>query len=73
MLLDVERRIVGNNADDEQQQQQQQGSELSSLQIRCVKAIACSRGKIDFKELPFVRGFLANLPGSVLYEIIAHD
>ena len=66
------RRIVGNNADDEQQQQQQ-GSELSSLQIRCVKAIACSRGKIDFKELPFVRGFLANLPGSVRYEIIAHD
>jgi BTB/POZ domain len=59
-LLDAERRIVSNRQDDE----------LSSLQIRCVKAIAGWKDKLDVKQ-PLLRNILTSLPPSILYEIIA--
>jgi BTB/POZ domain len=70
LLLDAERRIVANHVG--QQQQGDHHEQLSSLQIRCVNAIACAEQQ-ELRRLnqKWVREALKKLPPVVLGEIIS--
>jgi BTB/POZ domain len=67
VLLDAERRIIG----DSNEQQGRCDDELSSLQLRCVNAIA-QAGQEELRQLnvAWVHDMLRKLPHRVLYEII---
>jgi hypothetical protein len=70
LLLDAERRVISANNFD--QHQKQHDDKLSSLQMRCINAIACAQQQ-ELRRLnqKWVREALTKLPPLVLSEIIS--
>ena len=69
LLLDAERKIVGNNV---AEQQGGGGDVLSSLQVRCVNAIACgTEASLASIKTEKARNLLKQQPHLVLWEIIS--